>query len=118
MKNIEMKVYALVFVVVISLMTIGAVWAAERQFREPTIEERPVVERRLVCPEGFELYKIEKDEKRSCNSCFVVATGTSNYGLVNVDPKGVEWQQGSLPNLKEHVCVTKEEANKHEHAKE
>lgn len=107
-----LKVYLVVWA---SVAAVGATYAVTREFKEPVVEERPVVERRLVCPDGFELFELSKKYTGD-----LIITGTSSLnGYVTWDrtasDKTGAWQMGALPNPKDHVCVTKEEIKKHEH---
>lgn len=110
-----MKAWKIYLVVWASVAAVGATYAATREFKEPVVEERPVVERRLVCSDGFVLYELTQHYSGN----LIISGTTETTGYVTWDrtasDKTGAWQIGALPNPKDHVCVTKEEIKKHEH---
>ena len=82
--------------------------SGNRWYAEPKVEERPVVERRLTCPDGYDLYELNRpyEWKGSGGSSTYVLTSPVVAGNISMsDEKGRTWQMGSTPDVNTHVCV-------------
>lgn len=99
----------------VAALGFGAASAATRTFTEPVMQERPVMERRLVCPEGSKLYELYPKSTSGTlafsggsgtSICCAISYNGSSYISVE-DDKGEVWQQGASPKVADHVCVSK-----------
>lgn len=72
------------------------------KYSAPKVEERPLTEKRLTCPNGSDLKYLSNGISYSTNGMFTLSGSTLTTGDA---PK--TWQAGGDPDAKSAVCVSK-----------